>query len=275
MYTLGSITLFVVLLRSVVFRFRESPKFFVARGKDEKAVKVMQQIAKTNKRQCGVTLSDFEELTKEHKIHHGITEVDTEKTLTWQQFFAQEGLRYREMFKNWQMVRLTILVWLTYACDFWGFTLAGFYLPSIVAVKNASIELTLEHTYRSYIAIYSPGIVGVVLGAMMYRVPHIGRKLTMMISSGLMGASIFIFSTVNTEASNIGLNAMEYFFQSMFNAVLYGWTPEVFAAPIRGTACGIAAFWGRLFSILAPIIAQSQIPIEGLKDSPESVNTVL
>jgi cbb3-type cytochrome oxidase subunit 1 len=77
----------------------------------------------------------------------------------------------------------------------------------------------------------------------------------MVISSGLMGASIFIFSSVNDEASNIGLNVMEYFFQSMFNAVLYGWTPEAFPAPIRGTACGVASFWGRLFGIVSPLIA--------------------
>lgn len=49
----------------------------------------------------------------------------------------------------------------------------------------------------------------------MYGVPSIGRKWTMVVSSGLMGISIFIFATVNTEASNIGLNMMEYFFQSM------------------------------------------------------------
>ena len=79
----------------------------------------------------------------------------------------------------------------------------------------------------------------------------------MVFSSALMGISLFLFATVNTEASNIGLNAMEYFFQSMFNAVLYGWTPEAFPAPIRGTACGIASFFGRLFAIISPIIAQS------------------
>lgn len=42
----------------------------------------------------------------------------------------------------------------------------------------------------------------------------------------------------------------------MFNAVLYGWTPEAFPAPIRGTACGVASFWGRLFGIVSPLIAQ-------------------
>lgn len=48
---------------------------------------------------------------------------------------------------------------------------------------------------------------------------------------------------------------MEYFFQSMFNAILYGWTPEAFPASVRGTASGIASFWGRLFSIFSPLIA--------------------
>lgn len=113
------------------------------------------------------------------------------------------------------------------------------------------------------------------MGSMMYAVPRIGRKLAMVISSGLMGASIFIFSTVNDEASNIGLNAMEYFFQSSFNAVLYGWTPEAYPAPIRGTACGIASFWGRLFSILAPLTAQSLIPRNGFQSGDPSINQVL
>lgn len=89
----------------------------------------------------------------------------------------------------------------------------------------------------------------------MYSVPRIGRKWAMVGSSALMGVSLFLFATVNTEASNIGLNGMEYFFQSMFNAVLYGWTPEAYPAPIRGTACGVASFWGRLFSIVSPLIA--------------------
>ena len=88
----------------------------------------------------------------------------------------------------------------------------------------------------------------------MYAIPLIGRKWGMVISSALMGISLFLFSIVNTQGANIGLNAMEYFFQSMFNAILYGWTPEAFPAPIRGTASGLASFWGRIFSIVSPLI---------------------
>jgi MFS family permease len=134
---------------------------------------------------------------------------------------------------------------------------SGFYLPKILAEKNGAENVSLTSTYAAYIYTYAPGIVGVLLGAMMYRVPAFGRKWTMVISSALMGISIILFSTVDTRAKNEGLFTMEYFFQSMFNAVLYGWTPEAFPAPIRGTACGVAGFWGRLFGIVSPLIAQN------------------
>lgn len=78
----------------------------------------------------------------------------------------------------------------------------------------------------------------------------------MALASGLMGASIFLFAVVDTVPKNLGLFTLEYFFQSMFNAVLYGWTPEAFPASVRGGACGIASFWGRLFGIISPLIAQ-------------------
>lgn len=82
----------------------------------------------------------------------------------------------------------------------------------------------------------------------------------MVVSSAMMGISLFIFASINTQASNIGVSAMEHFFQSMFNAVLYGWTPEAFPAPIRGTASGLASFFGRVGGIVSPIIAQSLLP---------------
>ena len=95
------------------------------------------------------------------------------------------------------------------------------------------------------------GIPGVLAGVLLYR----GRKVAMLLSSALQGISLFIFSIVTTQPQYIGINGLEYFCQSMFNAVLYGWTPEPFPAPIRGTAAGLASFWGRIFSIISPLIA--------------------
>ena len=52
------------------------------------------------------------------------------------------------------------------------------------------------------------------------KVPVLGRKWTLVLSSILMGMSLFLYSFVNTEANRVGLNSMEYFFQTLFNAVV-------------------------------------------------------
>lgn len=259
---LGAICLFIFFLRFIVFRFQESPKFLLYRGKDEKAVKVLQHIAKFNGRESSITLATFEALTNEEA---SMSSRDTSTPIlgdgakqlkaTWGEKIKLEFVRYRLLFANFNMARLTILVWIIYIFDYWGFSIAGGFLPKILLIKNSAIDISVSETYRNFVIIYICGVPGVLLGALMYAVPHVGRKWAMVFSSFMMGLSLFLFATVNTEASNIGLNAMEYFFQSMFNAVLYGWTPEAFPAPIRGTAAGVASFWGRLFGIVSPLIA--------------------
>ena len=62
---LGGICIFIFFLRFVVFRFRESPKFLLYRGRDAKAVEVLHQIAKFNGRESTVTLQVFEALNDE------------------------------------------------------------------------------------------------------------------------------------------------------------------------------------------------------------------
>ncbi|TWU72899.1 hypothetical protein ED733_004421 [Metarhizium rileyi] len=264
LYTLGVISLLVFLLRFFVFTFRETPKYLLYKGEDEKAIETMLHMAKVNNQQCRLTLDDFRHLEPDNSID----EVTSSDLLL---IPDQKGIplmkggsvkfrrwlgRYKMLFDGLQMTRLTILVWLTYIMDFWGFTVAGFYLPRILALKNGAASASLTFTYAAYIYTYAPGIVGVLLGAYVCRIPAIGRKWTMVISSGLMGTSIILLSKADTIAKNEGLFALEYFFQSMFNAVLYGWTPEAFPAPVRGTACGVASFWGRLFGIVSPLIAQ-------------------
>ncbi|KAL9059715.1 MAG: hypothetical protein Q9162_001016 [Coniocarpon cinnabarinum] len=259
--TVGSITMFVFILRFVVFRFQESPKYLLYRGQDEKAATVLQKIAKFNKQESKVTLATFEALTTEQDSMGSGTGMlgggsKQLQATTWEKV-KLELARYKLLFETWTMTRLTTLIFLIYICDYWGFTVAQYFLPQIVAAKNSAAgALSLKATYRSYVWIYLPGIAGVLAGVLCYELTRLGRQITMVGASAMMGVSLFLFATINSYNSNIGLNVMEYFFQSMFNAVLYGWTPEAFPAPIRGTACGLASFWGRLFSIVSPLIAQ-------------------
>ncbi|MCJ1268128.1 hypothetical protein MMC22_008014 [Lobaria immixta] len=259
--TTGCTCLAIFLLRFVVFRFQESPKFLLSRGQDEKAVEVLHCIALFNKRESTITMDVFAALTDEG-LPNGTPSTDSPmlgtgtkqlKHSLWHKVKAELS-RGKVMFSTATMARLTILVWITYMFDYWGFSIAGSLLPKILLEKNSAIHVSVKETYRNFIIICMCGIPGVLLGASMYGVPLVGRKWAMVGSSALMAVSLFLFATVNTEASNVGLNCMEYFFQSMFNAVLYGWTPEAFPASIRGTAAGVASFWGRLFAIVSPLI---------------------
>ena len=157
MFTLGSITLGIFFLRFVVFNFKESPKFLVYRGNDQKAIEVLQHVAKVNKRECGVTLADFEALTAEDASTTSGTELfgtgDKQRSLSLMQKIKLEFVRYGMLFKGWQIARLTLLVWLIYICDFWGFSLAGksLYWNRLVFISltNQPYRLLPAHNLRS------------------------------------------------------------------------------------------------------------------------------
>lgn len=238
MFTLGAFTILVFIARFGLFKFQESPKFLLYRGRDDKAVKVLQYIARYNKVECRTTLETFQRLDKEdadarRNVPHGdivLGSGDKLNDLTLAQKAKLELIRLKALFSSPIMAWMTVCVWIIYAFDFWGFTLAGYYLPLIIRQKGAQIGLTLDETYRSYIYIYLFGIPGVLLGTTIYK----WRRLSMILSSGLFGAMLFTFTTVNSQGSYIGINGLVYFFQSMFNAILYGATPEFFPAPVRG-----------------------------------------
>jgi MFS family permease len=129
LFTLGGITLLVFFLRFVIFNFQESPKFLLYRGNDAKAVEVLHNVAKFNKTACTLTLEHLEALEREYDSIHsnkpmlggGAKQLQT----TWSESLKLEGDRFKILFSNFQMARLTILVWLTYIFDYWGFTVAG------------------------------------------------------------------------------------------------------------------------------------------------------
>ncbi|TKY88041.1 hypothetical protein EX895_003137 [Sporisorium graminicola] len=275
LYTLGCITWLIFVARFFVFTFRESPQYLLARGKDAKALSIIQQILRTNKSKMEplFTQADFHEAARriaEHEGRERSADEDEEqqglhaggrKTTNWQtaKKSAREMLALflnaKTLFQNKTMARVTTIIWITFIADFWGFTLAGFYLPQILRAKGAKQDTSIETTYRNYILIYFPGIFAVAFGAAMIEVPKLGRQWAMVVSSALMAVSFFLYTLVSGVQGSIGINAMEYFFQSFFNSILYAFVPEIYPSQVRGTASGLASTLGRIASIVAPLAA--------------------
>jgi Major Facilitator Superfamily len=260
LFTLGGITLFVFFARFLVFTFRESPQYLLARGLDEKAIDVVKQIARVNKAKPPLFgLHHFDEIDRRLGLQPGLKRKVAAKESARESCMAmiRNFANARFLFSTPTMARVTIILWLVFIADFWSFSMAGFFLPQILIDKGGAANIPLSETYKNFVAIYAPGIAGCLLAACMVEVPRLGRQWAMVFSSALMAISLFLYTVVDTQAASVGFNAMEYFFQSMFNAILYAFVPEVYPSSVRGTASGLASTWGRLSSILAPIAGQS------------------
>ena len=73
----------------------------------------------------------------------------------------------------------------------------------------------MTDTYRQYIYIYLPGIVGAILALFSVQLPLIGRKWSLVLSAILQGLSMAMYTQVKTTAGYVGLNAMEYVMQTV------------------------------------------------------------
>lgn len=255
-FTVGAVTVIIFFARFVVFKFIESPKFLLSKGKDQEAIDAVLAVARFNKQDCDLTIQQFKEVEGDIQIPEP---VKRKEQLTTEAKFknAIASSNISELFRSPVMIRLTLLTWVIYGFDSWGFSIAGAFLPLILRRKGLAMNLPIETTFRNTLIIYSCGVPGTLLSVALIEIPSMGRKWGMVVSSALMGISLCLFAVMDSSTAMVALNSVEYFSQSLFNAILYGWTPEAFPATIRGTACGLASTWGRLFSIASPIIAGS------------------
>uniref|UniRef100_A0A0K3CCV8 BY PROTMAP: gi/472583833/gb/EMS21457.1/ MFS transporter, sugar transporter [Rhodosporidium toruloides NP11] n=1 Tax=Rhodotorula toruloides TaxID=5286 RepID=A0A0K3CCV8_RHOTO len=267
MIVLGCITLGIFFLRFVLFTFYESPKFLLAKGKDEEAINVLYKIAAFNRQpQPQLTIDDFRLLDKEYSERESITS-DEPLSSGPRQFTTGEMAKIRVkqavgqfahlkgFFATKRMIWVSITLWIAYMSLFWSFSIAGGYLPLILRQKGIDTSAGLNETYRNYVVVYLPGVTATILGSFLMEIPKIGRKWAMAFAAALMGTSLFLFSTISSFAAFTGMNLLEYWAQSLYAALLYAFTPEAFPAPFRGSGSGIASTLGRLSSTVAPIAA--------------------
>ena len=231
-YTLiviGTITLFVFFLRFFVFKFHESPKFLLAKGREQEAIDVLHHIAKFNRAPPpSLTVQDFAEVERLHYGTDSLTSAELAadrqadgKVSAMQSF--KNGIRaFGRVFAHLKLIAATrlqlfifILLALAYMGDYWSFNLAGNFLPIILAQYNQQRAAKGQETYKQYIWINLPGILGAVFALFSVQMPIIGRKWSLVISAILQGLSMAMYTQVRTIAGYVGLNALEYVMQTV------------------------------------------------------------
>jgi hypothetical protein len=126
------------------------------------------------------------------------------------------------------------------------------FLPYIQASRGADFgDGSTSLTYRNSLIIAAVGVPGALVGGLLVEQPRFGRKGTLALSTTLTGVFLYGSTTALTSRSLLGWNCAFSFASNVMYAVLYGFTPELFPTPQRGTGNALTATCNRIFGIMA------------------------
>jgi hypothetical protein len=233
---LGGLTLVVFFLRFFVFKFHESPKYLLARGKEAEAIEVLHRIAKYNKQPPPtLTLEMFaaiDEVASSEGSSTGAPEGTAATTKKVVSGFGKEVARLKGIFTNklsaliFALLAIAYMVSTSYdlcVCvanqsqgDYWSFNLASAFLPIILLRNNVSSGRgSVSDTYQQYMIIYFPGIIGAILALCSIQLPLVGRKWSLVFSAICQGIAMAMYTQVSSTKAYVGLNALEYIMQTV------------------------------------------------------------
>jgi MFS family permease len=166
----------------------------------------------------------------------------------------------RALFATKKLAYSTSLIMLVWAFIGLGYPLYNAFIPYIQATKGAEFgDGSTYLTYRNSLIIAVLGVPGALLGGALVEVPKFGRKGTLAVATVLTGVFLYASTTALTSAALLGWQCAFNFFSNIMYAVLYGYTPEVFATKDRGTGNALAATANRVFGIMAVSFSPHQL----------------
>ncbi|KAK4229095.1 major facilitator superfamily transporter [Podospora fimiseda] len=252
MITMGGLTMLMFLVRFFVFELHESPKYLMGKGRDEDAVRVVREVAKTNGKECNLTVEDLRRCEPEGYVR-GKTGAGT---AVKRKLEVVKFERVRALFGTRRLALSTGLIMAIWAFIGLGYPLYNAFLPYIQSQKGVDFgDGSTELTYRNSLIIASLGIPGALLGAWLVELPRFGRKGTLGLSTVVTGVFLYASTTAINSDSLLGWNCAFNFTSNIMYAVLYSFTPELFPTPQRGTGNALSATCNRVFGIMAPIVA--------------------
>jgi hypothetical protein len=255
----GGLTL-VLFLARFFFKIYETPKYLLGRGRDAEAVAVVQKIANRNNTTTWLTLAHFEAVDARMATNETNTtgaskpKTATEVVRSELQKFSKD--RVGALFSTPRLALSTSLLIFLWCAIGMAYPLYNSFIP--LYLENKGVQYgsgSLNNTYRNYAIQAVCGIPASILGGFTVDLKRVGRKGTGSLACICTGVFLFLFTRTTTNAGVLGFTCAIAFFQNLVYGLLYSYTPELFPAPIRGTANGLVAVFNRISGLMAPIIA--------------------
>ncbi|CAG9952347.1 unnamed protein product [Clonostachys rosea f. rosea IK726] len=274
MVTLGGLALAFGIIRIWVFRIPESPKYLISKGRDAEAVEAVNYIARYNGKPETLTIEMLQEIDRLTATNDGLSEtsgnnqgiassgsiVPSRAKLSYRDIIKEsfkdyQARNYRSLFSGRKMAQhsaVTFIIWLTIGIAYPLFF--AFITSYIEAHSSYSADTSFNHTYMVYCIVSAVGVIGPITAGFAVE-SRFGRRYMMAGSAVLTGVFLFAYTTVKSEAANIGFQCATAILGNFEYAVMFAFAPESFPGPIRGTGTGIAATLLRLGGLAASFIS--------------------
>ncbi|KAI0442441.1 sugar transporter [Xylaria telfairii] len=273
--TIGIVTFVMFIIRFGLFHLFESPKYLLSQGRQSEAVAVVHGIAYRNNKKTWLTEEVLDAVVDTEDTERAPVRVSARSVL--KQNLSSFSLSHiQPLFQNRKLGLTTALIWFCWASIGMGYPLFNAFLPQYLShggsggevsarESDAPASATPAETYRNYAIISIAGVPGSLLAAYLvdHKSPFLGRKGTLAISTLVSAVFLYLFVTLGTTpTAQLFFTSVEAFCQNIMYGVLYAFTPEIFPAPVRGAATGVASFLNRVTGLLAPLLA-ANVPGDG------------
>ncbi|KAF9525470.1 major facilitator superfamily domain-containing protein [Crepidotus variabilis] len=154
-----------------------------------------------------------------------------------------------------EWLKITVVVWFVWCALSLAYTMFNVYLPKLLETRQQidNKPQSLEESLWDVVIFTIGGCPGALLGAFLIE-SNLGRRWSLVGSTFVTAFFCTVFALVTStwavRATTVGISLSA----TAMWAVLYGWTPEIFATKVRGTACGIASALSRIGGMIAPIL---------------------
>lgn len=216
MTELQNSNIIIGLIRILVFKIPESPKYLISKGRDAEAVEAVNYVARYNGKEPTLTLEMLQAIDVQTGGQISTTVHDTEagpsksgSGLSYTQIIRQSFQDYKssnvkQLFAGRKMAQhtsVTFLIWLTIGI---AYPLYFAFITSYLQANSTyTTDSSLSYTYKIYCIVSAAGVIGPLAAGFAVET-RLGRRWMMAISAVLTGVFLFAYTAVRSEASDIG-----------------------------------------------------------------------
>lgn len=137
------------------------------------------------------------------------------------------------------------ILWFTVVFSYYGMFL---WLPSVMVLKGYSLVRSFEYTLIMTLA-QLPGYFTAA-----YFIEKFGRKFVLVVYLAFTAVSAIWFGYASSQGMLIAAGICLSFFNLGAWGGMYAYTPELYPTAVRSTGVGLAASFGRIGGIIAPLL---------------------